>query len=85
MSYSEFRCPACNLFFSADLTQAEVLHCPLCGYMTPEPVMLTPVKHLCVECHGERKTVSPAELEQQYYQEMMAILNEPDPSVKPPS
>jgi hypothetical protein len=74
---TEYRCPACNLFFVVDLEPGEVKHCVLCAYQRPEPVTVTQNRQLCSECAGERKpSILPEQLEALYLAEIRAAFAE---------
>jgi hypothetical protein len=52
--FSEYRCPACGLYFQTDLDPDEVQLCCLCGYHKPEPVKIVESKTLCSECARQK-------------------------------
>jgi hypothetical protein len=61
--FNDFRCQACNLYFSTDLDESEVLLCRFCGHQRPEPVKIVACKSLCAECAGRKRDESGDDLE----------------------
>jgi hypothetical protein len=65
--YNDFKCPACNLYFSTDLDRDELQLCPLCGHHSPVPVKIVEAKSvsLCAECRDHAAKKRDAELERE--------------------
>jgi DNA-directed RNA polymerase subunit RPC12/RpoP len=78
---TEFKCPACGIFFGTDLDEGEVRFCPFCGYQRPERVTVVENRMLCSACAGERlEPKTQAELEIEFCSELRQAFGMPDPS-----